>query len=484
MVVSERRMLDRIAQFITRHQMLPRSSRVGMAVSGGADSVFLFHVLRELAPRWNLQLSVVHIEHGMRGEASKDDAGFLQDLAQSFGLPFHIRSVNVPAIDDNQEQAARRVRHAFFEELIASGTVDRVATGHTRSDQAETVLYRILRGSGLAGLAGILPVTKEGLVRPLLEVNRAEIEAWLRDRNITWREDATNQDRVYARNRLRHEILPLLREAFNPRLDETLSNMAIVARDEESYWESTLSRPQPPVPSPQTLRASQLTATPPAVARRLIRRAIAQAKGDLRQIDFAHVERILEMARSREGHDRVQLPGLDVSRSFEWIRLAPGGTDEPTPDFSIAIDPPGSVELPGSQTRITFQIIEKTGQVIEKTGIAQPIKQPCVTVVNELDWQRLEPRNGVLPSLELRNWRPGDQYQPAGQSKHQKIKFLFQEARVPLWERGNWPIITYNGTIVWTRQFGAAAEFAADPSTRIVLRVEISSENGTRPSRL
>jgi tRNA(Ile)-lysidine synthase len=105
-------------------------------------------------------------------------------------------------------------------------------------------------------------------------------------------------------------------------------------------------------------------------------------------------------------------------------------------------------------------------------------------VGNELDWQRLTEKQGVLPSLELRNWRPGDQYRPAGQSKDQKVKFLFQEARIPLWERRNWPIITYNGTIVWTRRFGAAAEFAAGPSTRVVLRVEVSSENGNRASRL
>jgi tRNA(Ile)-lysidine synthase len=105
-------------------------------------------------------------------------------------------------------------------------------------------------------------------------------------------------------------------------------------------------------------------------------------------------------------------------------------------------------------------------------------------VVNELDWQRFTSTDGALPSLELRNWRPGDQYRPAGQSKHQKLKFLFQEARIPLWERGDWPIITYNGTIVWTRRFGAAAEFAANPSTRVVLRVEVSSENGNRTSSL
>ncbi|HEV8042247.1 MAG TPA: tRNA lysidine(34) synthetase TilS [Bryobacteraceae bacterium] len=452
--------------------MLQRSSRVGVAVSGGADSVFLLNALRELAPQWDLQLSVIHIEHGMRGAASIKDADFVKDLAHRFALPFHLHSANVPAIRDNQEQAARRVRHSFFDELITSGVVNRVATGHTRSDQAETVLYRILRGAGLAGLAGILPVTNEGLVRPLLELDRPEIEAWLRERNIPWREDVSNENRVYARNRLRHEILPRLRELFNPNLDETLSNMATVARDEELYWESTLPRHQPPVPSPQTLEAPQLASAPPAVARRLIRGAIQAAKGDLRQIDYPHVERILEMARSEDGHDRVQLPGVEVVRSFEWLRFAANGSVE-GPDFEFAIHPPGSVELPGDRGRITLQVIEKAG-----------IAQPCVTVVNELDWQRFIPRDGALPSLELRNWRPGDQYRPAGQSKHQKLKFLFQEARIPLWERGDWPIITYNGTIVWTLRFGAAAEFAAGPATRVVLRVEVSSENGNRPGRL
>src|ERR1700693_491764 len=161
MVVSQ--MLDRVAQFITRYQMLRPSSRVGIAVSGSADSVFLLHALRKLAPHWDLKLSVIHIEHGMRGSASMEDAGFVKDLAQSFGLAFHIHSANVPAIDDNQEQAARRVRQAFFEELIALGTVDRIATGHTRSDQAETVLYRILRGSGVAGLAGVMPAAAGSL---------------------------------------------------------------------------------------------------------------------------------------------------------------------------------------------------------------------------------------------------------------------------------------------------------------------------------
>ena len=243
-------MLDRITQFVTRHQMLPPATRVGIAVSGGADSVFLLHALRELAPRWDLELSVIHIEHGIRGAASIEDAAFVKDLADKLGLPFHLHSANVPAIPDNQEQAARRVRHAFFAELIATG---RSGSHRHRPHPQRSSRDRALSNPARLrpGRIGGHPPSDQGRPGAPAARNRpAEIEAWLRERNIAWREDASNQNRIYARNRLRHEILPLLRETFNPNLDETLSNMATVARDEELYWESTLPRPQPPVPEP------------------------------------------------------------------------------------------------------------------------------------------------------------------------------------------------------------------------------------------
>jgi tRNA(Ile)-lysidine synthase len=461
-------MLDRVAHFIARHRMFEPGQRVGVAVSGGADSVFLLHVLRELG----FPLSVIHIEHGIRGAASIADAEFVAQLARTFELPFHLRRADVPAIDGNLEEAARKTRQAFYAELIASAAVDRVATGHTRSDQAETVLYRILRGSGLTGLAGILPVTSEGIVRPLLEIDRTEIEAWLRARGIAWREDLTNQDRTFARNRLRHEILPLLRDSFNPQLDDALSNLATIARDEEAYWDSELASAQPPAPGPQpqVIAVAELARVPPALARRRVRRAVALAKGDHGSIDFPHVERVLQMAQSPDGHDRFQAPGLDICRSFDLIRLAPvgEGPDE-APSFSLAISIPGSVELPGTCTRITLQVLEKA---------AAP--RPCATVVSELDWQRFRGGRGA-PSLELRNWRPGDQYRRVGESKPEKIKFFFQEARVPLWERGNWPIITYNGIIVWAGRFGAAAEYATGPETRSVLQVVLTQPQPTEP---
>jgi len=453
-------MLDRVAQLIARHGMLAPQQRIGVAVSGGADSVFLLHALREFAARWNLRLSVIHVEHGIRGAASIEDADFVRQLAATFGLPFHLREAKLPGGGGNLEEAARNARQAFYSGLIATGEVDRVATGHTRSDQAETVLYRILRGSGLTGLAGILPVTKEGLIRPLLEIDRCEIEAWLRERGLAWREDATNRDRTYARNRLRHDILPLLREGFNPQLDAALSHLAALAQDEETYWGSQ-GHSLPPVRGHRALvlPVSDFAGCPPALARRQIRRAIEAIKGDLLGIEFSHVERVLEMARSPSGHDRFQAPGLDFCRSFEWIRLARPEMALQSIGFSCPLQVPGSLELPGSGSRITLQVIEKEARA-----------EPCVTVVNELDWQRFRGGRGA-PSLELRNWRPGDQYRRVGHSKAEKIKFLFQEARIPLWERGNWPIITYNDSIVWARRFGAAAGFATGPETRIVLQV-------------
>ena len=455
-------MIERIAQFATRHAMFRPGDRVGVAVSGGADSVFLLHALRDLASRWDLKLSVVHVEHGIRGVASLADAEFVRGLAEATELPFHLLEVNVPASDDNLEQAARRARHEFFQELIASGQIDRIATGHTRSDQGETVLYRIVRGSGLAGLAGILPVTDEGLVRPVLELTRREIEQWLKDRAIAWREDETNQDCAYARNRLRHDVFPLLREYLNPRVDEALANLAALAQDEEAYWDAQMAQRLPgPATEPLILNVRELVDEPHALARRLLRRAIELTKGDLRQIEFPHIERILEMVHSDEGHDRVQIPGVDIFRSFEWLRFARLRTGPPLDrDFESPVEAPGLVELARTGTRITLQVQEK-----------DPLAQPYATVEDELDWLRFSACGSSRPSLEVRNWRPGDQYRRVGQSREQKIKFLFQEARIPLWERRNWPIITYKGTIVWARRFGAAAEFAAGPEARIVLKV-------------
>jgi tRNA(Ile)-lysidine synthase len=453
--------LERVAAAIDRHGMLAPGQRVGVAVSGGADSVCLLVVLRELAPRWGLALSVLHLNHRLRGGESDADEKYVGDLASQFGLEMHSARADVLAMaascGDNLEQAARRARREFFLGFLERGALDRVALGHTRSDQAETVLFRFLRGAGTAGLAGMRPVTPEGLVRPLLDIDRAEVEQFLRDRGIAWREDASNRDPRFARNRIRHDLLPRLAQE-NPALAATLARLAVVAADEERYWDAEIDRVvqnhlilQPPA---VLFRVDWIAGLDRAVARRAIRRAVRAAKGDLRSIDMEHVERILELTATSEGSARLQAPGLDVFRSFDWVRLAPPAAAAPR-DYELAAPVPGCVELPGGRSSLSLELepaAAVTGSAYNEDGA-------------RLDWGR------TSGALRIRNWRPGDRYRPVGHASETKIKFLFQQARTPLWERRLWPVMTRGDAIVWAAKFGPAADYAASGETRSVLRV-------------
>ena len=219
------------------------------------------------------------------------------------------RRVDLAIAEDNLEQAGREARLAFFDEAIANGSVDRIAVGHTRSDQAETVLFRFLRGAGTAGLAGIRPVTAGGIVRPLLAVDRAEVEQFLRERGIAWREDSTNRSLQFARNRIRRELLPKLARDWNPAIVQTLSHTADWALAEESYWETEIDRLAALHLVSQNgfvlLKTGCLRELPLAAARRLVRRAMEIVRGDLRSIDFAHIAAVLDMAAATEGHGRA-----------------------------------------------------------------------------------------------------------------------------------------------------------------------------------
>jgi tRNA(Ile)-lysidine synthase len=442
--------------------------RIGVAVSGGADSVFLLHALRELG----LAVAVLHVNHGLRGAESDGDEEFVRGLALQFGLPVHVPEAQFTT--GNIEQAARLARYDFFAAQIANGICDAVATGHTLDDQAETVLYRFLRGAGTAGLSGIRPATTAGIIRPLIDLRRDEIRRWLSERNIQWREDRSNQDPEFMRNRIRLRHLPELSASLNPSLAGVLASTAVWAQGEEDYWAAELDRLEPlyliEKPEIILISAKPYRELPVAVQRRLLRRAIERVRGSLRAIDFQHVERIRAMMETREGSGRIQLPDLDIYRSFDWLRLAPVGIDTRLErDFETPLVIPGRTEV--IERRLTIET-----ELIDNLNVYN-------SDVRALDW---EPRTGSLSSqgLRLRNWRPGDQYQPQGRIAAEKIKTLFQEYRIPLWERRTWPVISTcavpvesGESIVWSRKFGVAAQFAAGPESRQVLRIQEVTES-------
>src|SRR5712671_1891351 len=243
---SKVEMLEKILKYIREQQLLRPGERVAVACSGGADSVALLHVMTELRETLGIVLSVVHFHHQIRGAEADSDQHFVEELAARFHLDFYSGSGNAPQHATESkislETAARELRHQWFAELIKLGKADKIATAHTLDDQAETVLMRILRGTGARGLAGIAAAHKsKHLVRPLLTTSRREVEAYLKDKGQCWREDSTNLDLGHTRNRIRHTLLPLLERDFNPAIRQTLADLAELAHAEDEYWTNELS---------------------------------------------------------------------------------------------------------------------------------------------------------------------------------------------------------------------------------------------------
>ena len=439
--------------------MLAPGARVIVAVSGGPDSVCLLHTLRELKIR---VVGIAHVNHKLRSEASEEDQRFVAGLARELGLEFH--STAAPCEGGNLEQTARRARRTFFHDLIRQGRSDKIALGHTQDDQAETVLFRMLRGSGLAGLAGILPVTAEGLIRPLLGVTRGDVETFLRERGIVWREDASNREPRFARNRIRQELLPRLKQDWNPRLGEALAHMADLAYEEERWWAAEVARIAQQMftrsPGVVEVSARELAQVPRPVARRLIRHAIRLAKGSLHGVQFSHIECLLALP---ESGGKVELPGIHAIRSFDWLRIAVPEQTHPNPEGG-EVSIPGRYPAPDGNSMICLEVIH------QKQGV-----EACATLKSDLYFRRVPER------LVLRGWKPGDRYCPVGHANDRKIKELFQRQRIPSWRRPFWPILCCGDKILWARDFGPAAEHGQHSGRGTQFRLRVTEVQGKLP---
>ena len=447
--------------------MLVPGGRVGVAVSGGADSVVLLYILRELAGALALKLSVLHVNHRLRGDESDEDERFVAKLAHEFGLP--VLSMTAVPGAGNLEQEARELRRRFFRLCREQHNLQKIALGHTRNDQAETVLYRFLRGSGLAGLAGMRRVTEDGLIRPLLEVSRADIRAWAKQRQIEWREDSSNVNEGYARNRLRNSVIPDLARHFNPNLEGVLAGTACIAAAEEDYWRERIDPLCSNIARPCALGllipVRRLTAEHTAVQRRLIRHAICHLRGDLRSVDHDHIDAVLGLCRTDHGHDRVIIPGADALRSYGLLLLAkPGELASAPRNYSIDLTWNQNATLPFEAGRVELTVLKSRDL-------------NCVTVKEEFAFPKeiayldLELLSSPATRLQVRNWRPGDAITRPGHQNPEKIKTLFQESQVLLWERRHWPVAVADDEIFWARKFGAASSYIAKPESRGVARL-------------
>jgi tRNA(Ile)-lysidine synthase len=446
---------------ISRHALLSPGDRVVVAVSGGPDSVCLLDLLRNLAPALSLTLHVAHLDHGFRGEESAGEARFVERLAASLGLSATVEHADVPVYCAERgltaQEGARQVRYAFLERVADHIGAQRIAVGHTANDQAETVLMRLLRGAGLAGLSGI-PPRRGRIIRPLLETTRPQVLSHLAERQLEFVTDPSNRKPVYTRNRVRQEVLPVL-QRFNPRVIETLAAEADALREDllalDHAADELLGRILRKEHDVVELDRDGLLAQPDAVRRWALRRAIEHLAPDA-SLSFVRTGEALGFLENAQSGRQMELPGgLVLERAYETFQIRPATAPQ---FFDREIAVPGVTGLPELGLEAVVEV-RKASENMPESG-------------NYLWQARFDYAKIALP-LRLRSRRAGDSIQPSGMGGTKKLQDLFVDAKVPRHRRDAVPVLAVERDVLWVVGMRTDRRFLPGPDADQVLIITI-----------
>ncbi|MFZ1198721.1 MAG: tRNA lysidine(34) synthetase TilS [Desulfobacterales bacterium] len=477
-----RRILATVRRTLADYEMAGSGAAVLVGVSGGPDSVALLHILHGLAPQYGWRLAVAHVNHDLRPEAD-DDAGFVAALAGGLKLDCHVVKKDVAGFAARQrlslEEAGRTLRYGFFEDVAARHGFDRIALGHQADDNAELVLMFILRGSGSLGVAGIPPVRANRIIRPLIRLARRDVLDYLAATGLAYVTDGSNRDSRFMRNRIRTRLMPLLRDSFNPKVGAALNRLAEIQR-QEHYWieevaEALYRDARLPAPA-GTLRFSipRLARHPVAAQRRILRMAIANIKGDLQRISFAHLEAAIDLLAANRRDGRLTLPdGIVAVRSADSLSISISHAPARQKSVAEAQIPPiffcHAVGRPREEP-VIVTIAETGCRVIFSTvsaGAAACYRQAGQRVAF-FDINRLS-----FP-LTLRSIGAGDRFRPFGLRGSQKISKYLIDHKVPREKRPACPVLLSEGRIIWLVGHRTANDCGLTSATRDILRAEIT----------
>ncbi|HOW96152.1 MAG TPA: tRNA lysidine(34) synthetase TilS [Kiritimatiellia bacterium] len=452
-------MLQIIQRAIRRQNLVTPGTRLLLAVSGGADSTALAAALAGLRVPLNLRLTLAHLNHGIRGAEADDDARFVRALARRLRAGFVLGRADVPGLSRKKgisiEMAAREARYDFLARAARRAGADAIATAHTADDQAETVLLRLARGTGPQGLAGIPYRSEHGgvpVIRPMLDATRAQVEAFLKRRGLGWREDSTNRNPEHLRNRVRHEIIPLLEARLNPCLREALCRLASLAGEENRWMEQEAAR------LAFDGFVAQLAGLPVPLARRALRAWLSKTGVPPESLDFEAIERVRALAEGRRGGGSAPLPGgWRVTREAGALRIQKAGRAGPS-SYSTRLKVPGVSSL-ASGWRV---------RVVRGRGYAAP------SAAGNLEAWVDAGRVGRSP-LMARSWRPGDRIRLVGLAGSKKLQDLFVDLKIPREQRLRIPVIECKGEILWVPGSRVSRDWAVShpqaPSWRLSARL-------------
>lgn len=451
-----------VGRHLRQENLCAPGDRVLVAVSGGPDSVALLHLLHRLQPEMPLNLGVAHFDHGLRGRESREEAGFVAALAQNLSLPFH------PGEGDTRElarrekislqMAARRLRLQFLKDTCRSHGYQRLALGHTADDQVELFFLRLLRGAGPEGLAGMEPITGEGLVRPLLGVDKEVILAWLLQENLPYRQDPSNLKRDYLRNRVRLDLLPQLRE-YNPRIREAVWRAQALLQEQERLLAPEVARAWQEVgetlsPDFHRLRLPQFLELDRALQKLVLRGVLQKILEDY-PLSAAQVAAVLDLAQAQKSGGQVSLGTCGVARAggeLHIFRRLPA----PSRERDMLPSCPGSFEAGGWSWRLASRPYLPEDPRPQEAQIAW-LDRDCVHF-----------------PLEIRYFQPGDRFRPTGAPAPRKLQDFLVDRKIPRWLRPYVPLVLSRGQIIWVAGLRLAEAVKLTGGSRNLLEMEIS----------
>jgi tRNA(Ile)-lysidine synthase len=456
--------LHKVQQTIDRHRMLAMGEMVVLAVSGGVDSMVLLSLLLRLRAQYRTSLHVAHLDHGLRGTESADAAVFVQRQCEAYQVPATITTADGGTLRNRPggsvEAAARDLRYRFLERVADERGATRIALGHHRDDQAETMLMNLLRGSGVRGLGGIPPV-RGRIIRPLIECSREEIEGFARSEGIPYVEDSSNQVLSYSRNRIRLELLPVLAKRYNPRVAEALASAATILEAEDALLTAMTEEHLPALVLSRSSRELVLSvpgtvALPTALRRRIIRRSAQLLRGDRPGLSFQQTVALERLLFSESATGAVHAGGgIRATKAGDRMILSLGENEarESVRSFSLAV--PGQTAVP------EFSLNLQT-DILEHWTIDQLAVDP---------WTALLDGDRAGRELLVRGWEPGDRFIPLGMSGHKKLQDFFVDVKVPRHERWTVPLVVAGRDIAWIVGFRVDERFKVTDSTRRILRI-------------
>ena len=454
-----------------RHGLVSFSDRVLVAVSGGPDSVALLHLLYELKDEFDLHLEVAHLQHGIRGAEAKEDAEFVAAMAEKLKLPFHLKDIDLPRMKSaagkgNLEALARAERYRFFAEVVKDRRLGKVATAHTRDDQAETVMMWFLRGAGKKGWAGMSPLQQfravNGapdtltVIRPLLETSKSGILAYLAEKQLAYRIDRSNQDSAFLRNWIRLELMPKIHERVDDGFFSRLSQQAHLFRDEDLFLEEVARKSYDRIHDGMGLSRTALLGEPKALQRRVLRLWLEQTRGHLRGIDFVHIEALLRLIEEGPAQGRLPIPGgWELAREYEKLKLERRSRGLKPVCYNYRLEIGTRLRVTEASMEFQSELAAKPQAQLDADFMEAAFDASCLT-----------------GHLAVRNFRRGDRFQPLGMAGHKKIKDLFIEKKVPLSIRAQCPLLTMGEEILWIPGFGRSEIARVSEKTAACVRIK------------